>query len=398
MAVEEGAHAEDVLADVAPQHDADRGLAWHLTLGVLRRRGEVDAMLRTALRQPLGELDPEVRAALRIGAFERMFSRTPAHAAVDQAVEVAVALGAGRARGLVNAVMRRAKVPEAHTPADALNHPAWLIQRWTERYGEEATRRWCEANSTPPPLVIATKDPEGAWTQAMVDEGVSLHPVTVGDVALDNAFRLEGATGRVDQLPGFEEGAWWVQDAASIFMSDLVPAGAGRVLDACAAPGGKSFRLAARGATVFAADVSERRLEKMGQSVRRLGLSVRYRQHDWTISSLDDASDFDAVIVDAPCTGLGVVRRHPEIRWRRGPFDPAGAAERQRLILKRSACHVRPGGVLVYVVCSPEPEEGAEVVDWFVKHHPEFTVEETRYTAPPTADEDAFYGVRMRRA
>jgi 16S rRNA (cytosine967-C5)-methyltransferase len=397
VAVDEGAHAEDVLVERAPAEGPDRRLAWHLALGVLRRRGQVDAALRTALSRPIGGIDAEVRAALRIGVFERLFSRTPAHAAVDQAVEVARSLGAGRASGFVNAVVRRADLPERLDLADELDHPAWLVARWVERYGLEATRAWCLANGENPPLVIATRGPVEAVAELLAADGVACSPVVVGEQVIERALRVDDPRGRVEQLPGFREGAWWVQDAASIAAADLVPASAERVLDTCAAPGGKAFRLASRGSSVHAVDVSDDRLDRLRAGARRLRLEIPTRRHDWEHGPMGSEERFDAVLVDAPCTSLGVVRRHPEIRWRRTPFDPTAAAGRQARILSAASQHVRSGGALVYSVCSPEPEEGVQVVDGFLKAHPAFTLETSWSTAPPTHDEDAFYGARLRR-
>jgi 16S rRNA (cytosine967-C5)-methyltransferase len=398
IAIESGSHAEDLLPREAPRDEPDRGLAWFLVMGVLRRRGEVDAILRTALRQPLEDLDAGVRATLRLGAFERHFSRTPDHAAVDQAVELIAALGQGRAKGLINAVTRRATRPAEMSRADALNHPEWLVSRWSERYGDEATEAWCARNGEEPPLILVANGRSEELQATLESAGLEVgHPSLRGET-LDGVLRVKGHRGRVELLPGYDAGAWWVQDTASVWMTDLVPDDAKTVLDACAAPGGKSFRLAARGATVCAVDISESRLKKMGESVRRLDLGIRYRQHNWLNGPLNGDDTFDAVLVDAPCTGLGVVRRHPEIRWRRSPFDPGSAAPDQATILQHAASHVRSGGALVYVVCSPEPEEGEEVIQAFLLQHPDFSEEARRCTAPPENEEDAFFGVRLRRS
>jgi 16S rRNA (cytosine967-C5)-methyltransferase len=173
------------------------------------------------------------------------------------------------------------------------------------------------------------------------------------------------------------------------------------VLDACAAPGGKTFRLASRGARVAAVDRDESRLDRIREGARRLGFDIETRAHDWTTGRIGSpktaARLFDAVLVDAPCTGLGTVRRHPEIRWRRTEPDLYGAAALQERILTSAAQHVAPGGALVYAVCSPEPEEGEQVVDRFVAAHPAFEREATLSTAPPRDGEDAHFAARLRR-
>lgn len=395
--VEAGDHAEELLAARAPRQAEDRGLAWHLVLGVLRGRARVDAALRQVVSRPIGELDPPVRAVLRMGAFEALVGGTPRHAVVDQAVEVARVLGAGRASGLVNAALRRVALPNDLSRADALDHPAWLVSRWDARYGEAATTAWCKANGEPPPLVLAVRGTESTFAEQLLEAGVGTSPARAAGEVVPGLLRVEGRVGRVEALPGFAEGAFWVQDAASAWMADLVPESAKNVIDACAAPGGKTFRLISKGHTVLAVDGSEERLNKVRDSLRRLRMEATVRPHDWLTGRLLAVGEVDAVLVDAPCTALGVLRRHPEIRWRRSPLDPKGAAVRQFAILAASSQHVRSGGALVYAVCSPEPEEGPQVVQRFLKENPEFTLDVERTTAPPQHDEDAFYGARMVR-
>ncbi|MBW1880128.1 MAG: MFS transporter [Deltaproteobacteria bacterium] len=397
LGVERGLHVEDVLAEQAAVRGDDRALAWYLTLGVLRRRPHVDASLRPALRQPLTRLDSEVRATLRVGAFEILFARTQRYAAVHQAVEVARALGVGRASGLVNAVLRRVEEPRQLSRADALDHPPWLVARWDERYGPEATQRWCDRNNVPAKLfAVVRDDPEalaGQWREA----GLAVGSVSIGDVSLPDVLQVEEHRGTVTDLPGFAEGLFWIQDAASVAVADLVEVGEGtRVLDACAAPGGKSFRLASRGAQITAVDQDPRRLDMMRESLDRLSLQADLGVHDWLGGSLPEGR-WDAVLVDAPCTALGLLRRHPDIRWRRQLVDVIQAPERQRIILANAAAHVAPGGQLVYAVCSPEPEEGPQVVTWFLENHPEFALDRTLSTAPPRGDEDAFQAARLVR-
>ncbi len=170
------------------------------------------------------------------------------------------------------------------------------------------------------------------------------------------------------------------------------------MLDVCAAPGGKSFRLASHGATVVATDRSEPRLEKLRQGAERLGLSIACEAWDWSRGGWPGApAPFDAVLVDAPCTGLGTVRRHPEIRWRRQPEDLATVARLQATILEHASAQVAPGGALVYSVCSPEPEEGVSIVESFLSTGEGFVLEEVLQTAPPSRGEDAHYAARMRR-
>ena len=391
VAVESGAHLDDALAERAPAPGRDRELAWFLAFGVVRRRGHVDAALRVHLTRPLGGLDAEIRAVLRVGAFERLYARTRSHAVVHQAVEVARALGVGRASGLVNAVLRRVSEPHHLSRADGLDHPPWLVDRWDARYGEPATTAWCEANNHPPPLFLVERGPSSGppLPGAVAAVGAGGSVAGVWRLAPDQAAP-------VPTLPGFAEGRWWVQDLAAVQMADLVPVTPGsRVLDACAAPGGKAFRLTCRGAQVVALDRDAGRLERLTESAARLGLTVETHVHDWHVGTWPDV--FDAVLVDAPCTALGTVGRHPEVRWRRQPTDLTRAAADQQAILEACSASVRPGGSLIYTVCSPEPEEGTEVVSRFLATHPDFEQEEERATVPPRHGEDAHFGVRLRR-
>lgn len=393
IAVDHGDHVEDVLAGLLEHATADdRGLAWFLALGALRHRSHVDAALRPWLTRPLGSLDPDVRAVLRVSTFEKLYARTAPHAVVHQAVEVAAAIGAGRAKGMVNAILRRVTTPTELTRAEEVDHPAWLVDRWVRRYGEAAALAWCRANNEPPPLFVVSADP--TYGDALKAAGLEGEPASLGGVAVDRCWRVEGLHGGVPTLPGFAEGRFWVQDAASVAVADLVPAGP--VLDACAAPGGKTFRLRSRGLEVLAVDHSAERLALLSANAKRLGLDVPTRVHDWTKGPLEGVS-YPAVLVDAPCSALGTVRRHPEVRWRRQPEELVGLAERQQRILANASLAVAAGGALIYAVCSPEPEEGPKGIEAFVAAHPEFSVVETRSTAPPEHGEDAFFGARLQR-
>ncbi len=394
VAVEEGTHLEDALGEFAPEGQ-DRTLSWFLAYGVQRHRGRVDASLREHLRQPLAALDAPVRAVLRIGAFEKLFARTKPHAVVHQAVEVSRRLKVGRASGMVNAVLRRVGPPAAGalSRSEGLDHPAWLVDRWTERFGTEVTDAWCLANGEPPPVFVVERSP-GAVAANL---GEFATPVERAGQFIPGVFRVEHS-GAVTTWPGFEQGAFWVQDLAAVAAADTIPVHQGtRVLDACAAPGGKAFRLMSRGAKVVAIDRDDARLQHVRQGTERLGFELDASHvHDWATGPLPELGTFDAVLVDAPCTGLGTVRRHPEIRWRRVEADLAGAARRQGIIVAAAARHVAPGGVLVYSVCSPEPEEGLDVVNAFVASSP-FEMDTTWCSAPPAQGEDAHFAARMMR-
>jgi len=381
VAVEEGGHAEDVLSELAPPPGPDRGLAWHLTLGVLRRQGTLDAALRPFLNRDIDGLDPVVRAVLRAGLVDAHLSRTPPHAAVHQGVEVCKAVGSARASGLVNAVLRRA-VAQPLPDDPWLDLPPWLAERWREWEG------WVIRLRDPAPLCIASK--------ASIPDELGATPAALGGTPLDRAWIVPGGSGRVDELPGFSDGAWWVMDTAAMAVADLVchhaPEG-GSVLDACAAPGGKSFRMCAAGLSVTGVDQSRERIRRLQEGAQRLGMDIPIHVHQWGAGETNDLGEFDAVLVDAPCTGLGTIRRHPEIRWRRTVADAAAMGIRQRAILRAAALHVRPGGALIYAVCSPEPEEGPAVVECLDG----WSVVDTWASTPPTGDEDAHQAFVLRR-
>lgn len=396
--IERGAHSDHALAQHAPSDGRERGLAWFLVLGALQRRGQIDAALRDRLSRPIESLDPPVRVALRLGTFEKLFGRAAPHAVVHQGVEIVRAIGAPRAAGLVNAVLRRVEPAASLAEHDALDHPAWLVARWTERYGPEATCAWCEMNGTPAPLAVAlhprAADLPGRWQR----EGLRVEPARAAGAIVPLAALIIDPPGAVPELEGFDQGDFWVQDPAAVAVADLVrPQPGDRVLDACAAPGGKSARLAAAGARVTSVDRADR-LGLLDELNERLGLQVERIEHDWLNGPCPALVEpFDTVLVDAPCTGLGTVRRHPEIRWRRQLPDLLAAAERQRKILAAAATHVAPGGRLIYAVCSPEPEEGVQVVADFLQAHPAFEQHRALNTAPPQHDEDGHYAAVLTR-
>ncbi len=382
VAVERGEHCEEALARLAPREPSDRALAWHLVLGVLRVRSELDAVIRVVAKRGVSTLDAPVAAALRVGLYELRHARVPAHAAVDQAVEGARALNAAHASGFVNAVLRRQE--GVAVPEEALlGHPAWLVARWRSRHGADADA-WMRANNAPAAVYLVAKEDPAGVSRAFQHRGVAL--VSVGE----GVFRVPDGSGNPEGWPGYEEGRWWVMDPAAVAVADLCGEVEGvDVIDTCAAPGGKSFRLASRGAKVLATDSEDVRLGRLRAGAERLGLQVDSRVHDWSAAPLVTRAPL--VLVDAPCSGLGVVRRHPDIRWRRQEADLAGYAERQRAILTHASACVTPGGALVYAVCSPEPEEGEDVaraLGWAI---------EARFCNAPALDGgDVFQAYRLR--
>lgn len=385
MQAEKGFHADDALMEAIEPDSKDLGLARALTFGVLRRRGALDKLLGAFARDPVHKLDPKVRVAARMGLFELHCMRTPPHAAVDQAVQLVRVLRRPRAAGFVNAVLRKGGA--GYLPDDpTLDHPNWMVRRWIQRYGADEVSAWCERMAEAAPLAVCLARPD-----SVAPEG---EQATANGVAVPRV-RWVQAKGRIVELPGFHEGDWWVMDPAAAAAADLLQVQAGeRVLDACAAPGGKTLRLASQGAEVVATDRRNARLARIEESTARTGLSAQTQKVDWT-KDQPQLGHFDAVLVDAPCTGLGTTRRHPEIRWSRKASDPLAQSLLQGVILANAALRTKPGGRLVYAVCSPEPEEGRDVVQEFLSRRPEWSLQAELETAPPQAHEDAFYAARL---
>jgi 16S rRNA (cytosine967-C5)-methyltransferase len=335
----------------------DRAFARLLVTTVLRRLGQIDALLDELLRT--APKDERVRNILRLGAAQLLFLATPAHAAVGETVSLAVGRHAF-ARGLVNAVLRRLSAEGAARLAaqDAarLSTPAWLWQSWCEAYGEERTRAIAEAHLAEPPLDLTVKDHPEAWAKRLDAEPL-----------YGKTLRRQ-AGGQIEDLPGYPDGAWWVQDAAAALPAKLLGEIRGRpVIDLCAAPGGKTAQLAAAGAKVTAVELSERRAERLHANLQRLRLDAEIVIAD----ALEWRPPAPAghVLLDAPCTATGTIRRHPDVPWHKTADEVARMAELQGKLLGAAAEMLAPGGTLVYASCSLQPEEGPLLVErWFPEH------------------------------
>jgi 16S rRNA (cytosine967-C5)-methyltransferase len=351
-------------AEAAALQPRDRAFARLLAATVLRRQGELGHVLRAFLDKPLPKSSRRVWAILLAGAAQLLCLKTSPHAAVDLAVEAVRREPHGaRFAGLVNAVLRRVagEGPAILSKQDAvkLNIPAWLWQRWEKAYGAEVARRIAEASLREPPLDLSLKPGEdaAAWAQRL---GGRLLPT--------GSIRL-AAHGRVEDLPGYAEGAWWVQGAAAALVARAAGEVAGHaVADLCAAPGGKTAGLAAAGALVTAVDDSAGRLERLRQNLERLGLAAEVVVADAVAWA--PARTFDAVVLDAPCSGTGTISRHPDILRLKTAADIPRLADLQARLLRNAARLVRPGGTLVYSICSLEPEEGRAQIDALLESEP----------------------------
>lgn len=334
----------------------DKAFARHVVATVLRRLGQIDAAIAACLDKPLkGKLNA-VQDLLRLGAAQVLFMEVATHAAVGETVELATGVRVGPHKSLLNAVLRRLSREGSDLLAAQdvarLNTPAWLWSRWTRAYGETAVRAMAAQHLREPPLDIAVVDPATRDTWAERLDATVLPTGTL---------RLSAGTGDIRRLPGYDDGAWWVQDAAASLPARLLGDVAGReVVDLCAAPGGKTAQLVAAGANVLAVDRSTDRLQQLVGNLERLSLAaatVVAEVQDWT-----PPTQPSAVLLDAPCTATGTVRRHPDIARLKRPEDVPLMADLQAELLHAAAEILAPGGTLVYAVCSLEPEEGPERV------------------------------------
>ena len=347
---------------VAALDTRDRAFVRVLAMTALRRLGPIDRLLDGRLRKPPPEA---VRALLRLGAVQLCFMETQSHAAVDVMVELAGEQPQTRPfKGLVNAVLRALARDLAPTfPAEA-HAPDWLIARWRVAYGEDAARAIAALIPEEPATDLTPRDPNDAPALA-ADLEAELLP--------SGSLRTR-RHGDLAEWPGYADGRWWVQDASAAVPARLLAARAGEdVLDLCAAPGGKTLQLAASGARVVAVDRSAVRLRRVLQNLDRTGLHAELVAADAT--AWDDPRRFDAVLLDAPCTATGTFRRHPDVLWASRPGDIPKLAQVQARLLAAAADRVRPGGRMVYGVCSLEPEEGEAQITAFLRSHPDFRLD-----------------------
>jgi 16S rRNA (cytosine967-C5)-methyltransferase len=344
---------EDAQPSLAALSERDRALTRALAAIVLRRLGTLRHLLGLFLERGAPADAPRVETALLLGAAQILLLDVPDHAAVDLSVRlVRCDRRAARYSGLVNAVLRRIAQQGAARLRDvdtiALDTPPWLLARWTKAYGSEMARAIAQANGREAALDLTVKDDPAHW--AAVLGGRVLPTGTVRTIA----------HGLVTQLPGFAEGAWWVQDAAAALPARLLGDIHGKtVADLCAAPGGKTAQLAQAGARVVAVDRTDARLARLRQNLTRLKLAAETVAADATQW---DAGPFDAVLLDAPCSSTGTIRRHPDIPWLKREDDIATLTTLQRSLLARAVELVKPGGLLVYCTCSLEPEECEAIV------------------------------------
>lgn len=386
----------------SPLPAGDRAFAMDLVYGTLRWRNRIDFLLRHVLDRDLERLEPLVASALRLGAYQiACAERVPSRAAVDESVRCLRAAGLERATGLANAVLRRLAAEHADIalPAladDPVGHltftlslPEWIAERWLAAFGPEEAAALARASNEAPPLTVRA-NPQRVRPAALLEELRARFPEAAPCRHARGGLRL-GRRGNPALDPAFRAGRFTVQDEASQLVAALVGAAPGeRVLDACAAPGGKASALAERvgeRGRVVALDRHARRLDLLRRDARRLGLQNLDVHCRDAAQPLLDLGVFDRALVDAPCSGLGTLRRNPDARWRVQPRDPERLARAQGALLRAAAAVVGPGGALVYSTCTLLPEENEEVVESFLADTPEFRL------APPEALPDDVRGV-----
>lgn len=382
----------------------DRALALELAYGVLRHQSTLDWRLNHVATKSMAKLPARIRMALRLGAYQLLhLDKIPPSAAVNESVALIKAGSPGHWPGFVNAVLRaliRTPAPPwpdlgpdlATNPALALSvrHacPSWLAERWIARFGLQAAGALCHATTEIPPLTIRVNTlriSRDALAARFTELGHGVRPTRISPVGL-----VLDKSGAITELPLFREGAFYVEDEAAQLVAPILDPQPGEsVLDACAAPGGKTTHLAAlmqnRG-EIVAVDNQAARLRLVEDNCRRLGIDIiRTIRADGTASPSKHLSGrlFDRILVDAPCSGLGVLRRHPDGKWRKEAEVLSQHQARQRRLLDQACRLLRPGGVLVYSTCSSEPEENERVIDRFCSAHKEFRRESVAPWLPP---------------
>lgn len=348
---------------LAALDERDRALVRALVGTVLRRLGTLRHLLGRLLARPLPAQAGRAQTALLLGAAQILFLEVPDHAAVDLSVRLVQADRAtGHLTGLVNAVLRRLarEAPQHLAALDpvGLDTPAWLMARWVKTYGAATARAIAAANAREGALDLTVKHDPPGWAGRLD-----------GRVLGSGTVRLAAGHGAVPALPGFAEGAWWVQDAAAALPARLFGALKGlHVADLCAAPGGKTAQLAAAGARVTAVDRAPARLARLRDNLARLSLDAELVCAD--LASWQTDRTFDAVLLDAPCTATGTIRRHPDVAWLKSAADIATLAALQRRLIERALALTKTGGTFIYSTCSLEPEENEHQVAAVLANEP----------------------------
>ncbi len=387
------AYADILLEEAFRSHtlkDVDKGLLTELVYGVLRWKNRIDWITGLFSSVKPAKMERDILNILRIGTYQLLFlDRVPVSAAVNESVRLAKVRGQ-RQGNFVNAVLRaidrgRDDIKYPDLSADPLrhisikySHPEWLVMRFIQELGIDGAIRLCQANNEPPPMTIRTN------SMSISREGLLLRLSKAGYDAsftpLSPAGLMLKGSGDVVNIPGFKEGLFTVQDEASQLISFVLdPQPGEKVLDACAAPGGKATHIAelmADKGEIAALDIKPQGVRRIEENLRRLGLrSVKAKVCDAAKPLEFKEGEFDRILLDAPCSGTGVLRRHPEGKWQKREEDIHVLAKRQRTLIDNISMYLKPGGTMVYSICSVIKDEGEGVVDAFLSAHPEFILE-----------------------
>ena len=335
---------------------------------MLRRQRELDSALE------LDRADPRLHDVLRLGAYQlRWLTRVPSRAAVSTSVELARETVGEGSTGYVNRSLRKLSAIGYRLSGNSPTHPDWLVDRWKSRFGPDETARLMEWNDKKPELFLQP----ARWHQVRLLTHLRDAGINADEAPFGAGIRLypiaDSRYPMAKDLPGYTAGAFIVQDPAHALVARFaaIPRGE-QVYDACAAPGGKAVALEAHGARILAGDARHERIGRLADTTRRAGVEIHCVAADLEAAPIRPAG-VDAVLVDAPCSATGTMRRHPDARWRIDPAVFARAASRQARLLAAAAPLVRPGGLLIYATCSLEPEENERVVEGFLSRNPAFT-------------------------
>ncbi|SDI67470.1 16S rRNA (cytosine(967)-C(5))-methyltransferase RsmB [Natribacillus halophilus] len=392
--------------------EVDNRFVTEVVYGTIKRLNTLDYVLEQTMKQPFRKTDRRVKTILRMSAYQLLYmDRIPERAAINEGVELAKRWGRGGLKGFVNGVLRtvaRQGLPDFKRISDPVqrialetSHPEWLVRKWVQAYGEDVCRAMCETNLKRAYTTLRVnrlQTDRDTLQRDLQAEGIE---TSAGNLSPDSLIVTEG---QAMHSASFAKGAFSFQDESSMLVTQALDVEAGlNVLDACAAPGGKTTYIAERmydEGQVLANDIHPHKSMLIEQQVQRLGLeSVTTRTEDAT--DLDDtfeAETFDRVLVDAPCSGLGVVRAKPDIKWQMNPEQIKELSALQLRILEAAAYVLKPGGTLVYSTCTLMPEENEEVVDAFLqKHYTSFAKDEVRSIFPQQYDSDGFFIAAMTK-
>lgn len=380
----------------------DAALVTEIVYGTIQRQNTIDYYLSRFVARGLDKVEAWVRILLRLSFYQIYYlDRIPPHAAVNEAVNIAKKRGHKGIAGMVNGVLRSVlrslhtlQIPDSLPPAKRISlvhsHPEWLVQRWIEQYGVVETEAMCEANNQPAPISVRVnrlKTDRDAMLAALKEHGFDARPSLLSE----DGIVLTGRRGNIAHTDWHEQGLLTIQDESSMVVARMLDAQPGmRVLDCCAAPGGKTTHIAETmgdQGEIWANDIHEHKQALIEAQVRRLGLnSVRTRVGDAAnLAEEFPAEYFDRILLDAPCSGLGVIRRKPDIKWRKSREEIAELANLQLHLLMQAAKLLKPGGILVYSTCTVDPMENEQVIRRFLADHPEFTADEQAVDLLPPA-------------